>query len=369
MRNITLQPILCLFFACSAIVLSGQEPDSENLVINPGFEYYFSCPEESGSIDMSLEDIVVPTQGSTDYYNTCSHEMTAGGNFMGYQKPFEGDGYVGLYMYAPKDYREYVTLKLQDALIPGQRYEIRFFVSMAEKVEYAVSEFGMLFTNKPMEVQTRRNLPIKALKKRGLNTYTSAGNPHYFTDKNGWTQVVGEYIARGDERFITLGNFQANADTKITKNGSNLKKAAYYFLDHVSVKKSGDILLLDELYVLGDLNFDVDGYSLKNKNHPQLDHLVQLMRRDKNLVVSVFGHTDDTGSSKYNIALSNRRAQAVADYLLSKGIPERRIQWTGFGERRPIVQNASENERLKNRRVEFVVSKEYLDHANLKFED
>ena len=369
MRNYTIQPALCLLFACSAIFLSGQEPDSENLVINPGFEYYYNCPEESGSIAMSLEDIVAPTQGSTDYYNTCSHEMMAGGNFMGYQRPLEGDGYVGLYMFAPKDYREYVTLKLQETLIPGQRYEIRFFVSMAEKTEFAVSEFGILFTDKPMDVQTRRNIPVNVLQKRGLNTYTTAGNPHYFTDKDGWTQVVGAYIARGDENFITIGNFQSNADTKLTKKGSNLKKAAYYYMDHVSVKKSGDILLLDELYVLGDLKFDVDGYSIKNKKHPQLDHLIQLMRRDKNLVVSVFGHTDATGSDKYNRALSNRRAQAVAAYLQSKGISEKRINWTGYGELRPMADNSSENARLQNRRVEFVVSKEYLEHANLKFDD
>ena len=369
MRKITLQPISCLVFALSTMLITGQETSEQNLVVNPGFEYFKNCPKDYGTLSKDVENIFAPTQGSTDYFNSCSMKMTAASNFMGYQKPFEGEAYIGMYMYAPKDYREYVTLQLQDSLKQGQTYEISFFVSLAEKAEYAVSKFGILFTGKEMEIQTRRNIPVHLLKKRGLNTYTTAGNPHYFTDKDGWTQVKGEYMARGDEKFITIGNFESNIETPYVKKGKNLKKAAYYFIDHISVKESGSAVRLDELYVLGDLKYDLNGYTVTNKRHPQLDQLVKLMQRDKKLVVSLYGHTDDVGSDKYNKALSSRRAKAVAAYLASKGISEQRIRWRGYGEFRPMAENTTEEGRLQNRRVEFIVSKRYTDHANLEFED
>lgn len=369
MRKITRQPISCLVFAFSTMLISGQEKVDLNLVVNSGFESNINCPEDYGTLTKDVENVLAPTQGSTDYFHSCSFKMTSSSNFMGYQEPFEGDAYLGLYMYAPKDYREYVTLKLQDSLKRGQTYEISFFVSLAEKAEYAVSKFGILFTGKPMDIQTRRNIPINMLRKRGLNTYTTAGNPHYFTDKNGWTQVKGEYMARGDEKFITIGNFDSNLDTPYVKKGKNLKKAAYYYMDYITVKESGDMLQLDELYVLGDLKYDLDGYNVTNKKHPQLDQLIKLMKRDRKLVVSLYGHTDDLGSDKYNKALSSRRAKAVAAYLSSKGISEERIRWRGYGEYRPMVENTTEEGRLQNRRVEFIVSKRYTDHANLEFED
>ena len=368
MRKFSEHTLLCLFFAM-AITISWQGIYAQNLVLNPGLEAYNNCPNDYGTLTKDAASIQTPTQGSTDYFNICSSKMTAGGNFMGYQKPREGDAYAGLYVYAPKDYREYVTVELQDSLIRGRTYQFSFYVSLAEKAEFAVSQFGVLFTGKTMDIQTRRNIPVDLMQKRGLNTYVSTGNPDYYTDKKGWMQVSGEYIARGDEKYMTIGNFRGNLKTNITKQGSNLKKAAYYYLDDISLEVSPESLMLNELYVLGGLNFDVDGYNLKNKEHQQLDRLIQLMHKDKSLVVSLYGHTDATGSDKYNRTLSNRRAKAVAAYLSSKGIPESRIRWKGYGEFRPMADNTTEKGRLQNRRVEFVVSKKYIDHADLKFDD
>ena len=368
MRKIFRYSFLGLFFAL-VISSSWHSLSAQNLVINPGLEAYDNCPDDFGSLTKDAESIQAPTQGSTDYFNTCSSKMTAGGNFMGYQKPREGNAYAGLYVYAPKDYREYITVELKDSLLRGRTYKFSFYVSLAEKAEFAVSQFGLLFTGKTMNIQTRRNIPVDLMQKRGLNTYVSAGDPDYFTDKEGWMQITGEYMARGDEKYMTIGNFKSNVKTHVVKRGTNLKKAAYYYLDDILLEQSPESLMLNELYVLGDLNFDVDGYNLKNREHQQLDDLILLMRKDKSLVVSLYGHTDDTGSDKYNRALSDRRARAVAGYLRSKGIPESRIRWRGYGEFRPMADNATEKGRLQNRRVEFVVSKKYIDHADLKFEE
>uniref|UniRef100_UPI001269E99D OmpA family protein n=1 Tax=Aeromonas lacus TaxID=558884 RepID=UPI001269E99D len=73
-------------------------------------------------------------------------------------------------------------------------------------------------------------------------------------------------------------------------------------------------------------------------------------------VISVTGHTDDTGSEIYNQKLSERRALAVSDYLVSKGVIPTRITIRSYGEVQPIADNRTSQGREKNRRVEVVVS-------------
>jgi OOP family OmpA-OmpF porin len=70
--------------------------------------------------------------------------------------------------------------------------------------------------------------------------------------------------------------------------------------------------------------------------------------------VEVAGHTDSIGTEEYNEDLSYRRARAVKDYLVSEGVAADRMDVRGFGESRPIADNASEDGRAKNRRVELV---------------
>ena len=71
--------------------------------------------------------------------------------------------------------------------------------------------------------------------------------------------------------------------------------------------------------------------------------------------IEIRGHTDAKGSDSYNQRLSENRAKAVADYLLSKGINEKRIQSKGYGKSLPIDTNDTEEGRANNRRVEFKI--------------
>jgi outer membrane protein OmpA-like peptidoglycan-associated protein len=70
--------------------------------------------------------------------------------------------------------------------------------------------------------------------------------------------------------------------------------------------------------------------------------------------IEVAGHTDSRGSDAYNIKLSQRRAEAVRDYLISKGIAADRLSAKGYGESQPVADNATDEGRFKNRRVELV---------------
>jgi OOP family OmpA-OmpF porin len=94
--------------------------------------------------------------------------------------------------------------------------------------------------------------------------------------------------------------------------------------------------------------------TLTAEGRQHVDHAVQVMRDDPALRVSVEGHTDSVGSDAYNMKLSRRRAIAVRDYMVSRGIDAGRISTEGYGETRPVATNHTAEGRAQNRRVEIV---------------
>lgn len=99
-----------------------------------------------------------------------------------------------------------------------------------------------------------------------------------------------------------------------------------------------------------DLQFDFAKADLKVEYHPRLDSLVNALQ-DSTFMVSMTAHTDAIGDAKANYELSQKRAQAVKSYLVSKKAPESRIYTEGYGEMQPIAANQSEEGKQRNRRV------------------
>jgi OOP family OmpA-OmpF porin len=102
--------------------------------------------------------------------------------------------------------------------------------------------------------------------------------------------------------------------------------------------------------------FDFDKSSLITENVAELDAFADYMQQNKDVRISVTGHTDSMGSDAYNQVLSEKRAQFVADYLISKGVAADRIQTKGMGETSPIVANDTIANRKQNRRVEVDIT-------------
>ncbi len=100
--------------------------------------------------------------------------------------------------------------------------------------------------------------------------------------------------------------------------------------------------------------FDFDKATLKPAGKQLLDQAVKVMQEQPSLRVSVEGHTDSIGSDAYNQKLSERRAAAVRDYLVSQGIDAARITARGFGKARPVASNQTAEGRAENRRVEIL---------------
>ncbi|OPX41060.1 MAG: hypothetical protein B1H13_04155 [Desulfobacteraceae bacterium 4484_190.3] len=101
--------------------------------------------------------------------------------------------------------------------------------------------------------------------------------------------------------------------------------------------------------------FDLNSTALKSGAKQQLEKMAEVMVRYPENDILVTGHTDNTGSEKYNQDLSERRAKAVKNYLVLKGISARRITSMGFGETMPVASNATPEGRQKNRRVEIEI--------------
>ena len=101
--------------------------------------------------------------------------------------------------------------------------------------------------------------------------------------------------------------------------------------------------------------FDTNSTSIKPGFHTTLDKIADVVVRYGKTTLTVAGHTDDVGSAQYNQQLSERRANAVAQYLESKHVNPVRLATVGKGESMPISSNATESGRAENRRVEIYV--------------
>lgn len=103
------------------------------------------------------------------------------------------------------------------------------------------------------------------------------------------------------------------------------------------------------------VTFDVASYTLKPEFRATLDQVAESLIKYPNSLVDVYGHTNSTGSDAYNQTLSENRARTVANYLTSRGVSAARIRSQGYGETMPVADNATDEGRRKNRRVEIKI--------------
>ncbi len=109
-------------------------------------------------------------------------------------------------------------------------------------------------------------------------------------------------------------------------------------------------------FVLRNIFFEFDKADLLPQSKLELDRLIKLLRAYPGMVIAIEGHTDSTGTYEYNMALSQRRAEAVYNYLIQHGVsPARIAEVKGYGYTRPVAPNDTPENRAKNRRVEIKI--------------
>lgn len=226
---------------------------SQNLVQNPSFEDTIGCPTDEGQL-YNATGWFNPTQGSPDYYNACYSgggifDMGIPSNWIGYQNPRTGNGYSGIAVYTPLgESREYIEVRLKDTLESGKKYYVSLYVSLADSVWYGINSIGVYLSKDSIYASTYLHLPYVPQVINPAITILS--------DQINWKQIFGEYIAVGGEKFLTIGNFEndANTDTARAVSGGVTSQSllSYYFIDDVCISDSPDtcnIILSSSNYI------------------------------------------------------------------------------------------------------------------------
>lgn len=120
-----------------------------------------------------------------------------------------------------------------------------------------------------------------------------------------------------------------------------------------------DPIFKNKEIILENIFYDYEQWNIRADAEPSLDHLAEIMKSNPGIRVQLSSHTDCRGTDEYNLDLSQKRAQAAIDYLISVGIPSKRLQAQGFGESNPAVncecESCSEENHQKNRRTTFKI--------------
>lgn len=303
----------------------------------------------------------------------------------GKQGPRMGDNMAGLKTYGKGGtdtfWHEYLMVELDSVLVPGQKYYAEFYASRAVSSNMASNNIGLAVSD--TAVVTRDRMPLFI-------------DPVINEDKivksmwNAWKKISGVFEVSSEQRFILIGNFYHDDDTKTTKFPEG-QGGAYYYIDDVKVRRakpeeeltpkpepsiapppkvvlqkteiiSTKQIKLDSIafrvgntITLENIFFEFDKSTLLADSETELDKLVDILSDYPHLKIEISGHTDNVGSDEYNQKLSESRAKSVVDYLIDENVSADRLSYKGYGSSQPITSNQTETGRAKNRRVNFTV--------------
>ena len=108
--------------------------------------------------------------------------------------------------------------------------------------------------------------------------------------------------------------------------------------------------------ILKNIFFESNKFDLQPESKIELQKLLNFLNQNKTVHISVDGHTDNSGTTKHNLELSESRAKAVFDYLIKMGIVANRLSYKGYGESKPIADNKTDEGKKQNRRTEFTIT-------------
>jgi OOP family OmpA-OmpF porin len=330
---------------------------SQNYVINPSFE--------NATIPTNISQFGYaygwnsPTFGTPDLFSLLSKRKNSKipNNYCGFQDTIDGRNYAGIITYLGKGNRlvEFIQGELNKEMLKGVTYKIEFDYSLAESSSVASNTLGAYLSTK--EYYPNDNFPKK------IDYSVFINDKKKLSIQSDWSRFSENYKAKGSEKFIIIGQIE-NAKNDVDTGYS------YYYIDNVSVTMvdsniSNSSLVIDSIepikmnqsIVINNIYFESNSSSLKEESNNVLDSLYQQLLQFNNseYEIEISGHTDNIGKEEDNLILSELRAQAVASYLINKGINREIIKHIGYGSSSPIARNDSEKEREMNRRVELII--------------
>lgn len=198
-------------------------------------------------------------------------------------------------------------------------------------------------------------------------SYLGALGLEYDVMKNGSLRLeyqvitdINNDIVRAEANSITLGftyTFGHKAAVAVVQEEPVMQEEPVV-AEVVPVEDVAEVVVLTKTYnttLVDSESFALNSTTLKPENINKLDELVQLLNDYPQSSVNIVGYTDASGAAEYNQALSEKRAQSVADVLIEQGIDPTRIGVSGEGENNPIASNETKEGRAENRRVDITV--------------
>lgn len=326
---------------------------SQNYVINPSFE--------NARIPTNISQFGYangwnsPTFGTPDLFSLLSKKKNSKipNNYCGFQDTIDGRNYAGIITYLGKGNRlvEFIQGELNKEMLKGATYKIEFDYSLAESSSVASNTLGAYLSTK--EYYPNDNFPKK------IDYSVFINDKKKLSIQSDWSRFSKNYKAKGSEKFIIIGQIE-NAKNDLDTGYS------YYYIDNVSVTMVdsdiekhviNDGISINQNVVINNIYFESNNSSLKEKSNNVLDSLYQqlLQYNNSEYEIEISGHTDNIGKEEDNLILSELRAQAVAVYLINKGIKKEIVKYVGYGSLQPITKNDTEKEREMNRRVELII--------------
>ena len=330
---------------------------AQNLVPNPGFELFYDCPTGLRQLNKTKKWYAGNT-GTPEYFRT-DCKFTNG-------EPNSGRGFTGLILFGGyTDAIEYIGVELDDTLKEGVQYCGAFHIRAADSYMY-IDQIGMFISEKKEYVDMWAPIFKSA---QILSQYSEPIVPEL-----GWLKVSAEFIATGNERFVTIGNFaepdrHVKSINEFSSNGG-LGWNSYYLVDDVSIieiepEQTCENVLRQKNYIaeqpsmdtierINTFYFDNDKYEL-SKN--EFERLVKWKIELRGLTVfdsEIIASADSNSSIEYNYTLSVKRSDYILT-ILGNVLSSNNLLIENNGELKPIADNSTDKGKQINRSVQIII--------------
>ena len=396
---------LCFGFATLANFSQAQEAFKE---IKIGFESAAKEVTELQTIELAGGEIVSPTLIKADLFSKqATGDVSIPANIYGSEEPTTEDGgevYAGIVAYKPgkqASERSYITIPIakkgKSSLTKGMTYCVEYSISLSESSKFACNNLALYFTDKaPGSGES------DAIYADGDHVVKSAVNGIY-NGYFGWDKVCNLYVAKGDEKFITIGNFDRNEKTQFQamKKPKDAEAEAllhaYYYVDNIIIRqidpkkpeqcacynkrppkvedsfstlvydKTPEVnekMTLDKKIAAQTIYFRAGKSALTENARTNLDFIVAQMNANPALTLELIGHNDalENKAGEENEmykGMDSQRIAAVKKYLTSQGVAAERLLAVPMSDKSQSTEVAEDDDQetkdAKNRRVEFRV--------------
>jgi hypothetical protein len=261
----------------------------------------------------------------------------------------------------------YVSLKEDDYWSVPVNLGNIINTSYAERTPWLSADGFTLYVSSNGYVEGKQDLDVYAFKRKSLNDWTNWEGPYVVEDANSPCDDWGYKETSNGDAYVASANKLGFVPTQGGVAGDGGFRETNYRpgyelhgLQVASLNREFEtniyhlVNTTTPAFIANDLFFDFNSSTIKNSFEKYLILLVDQIKQNKESTIEIFGHTDNVGKSEYNMLLSQKRADAVKEFLISNDITNKIIS-KGYGAQNPTMPNTSEANKQKNRRVEVFI--------------